>query len=407
MSADYHEFGMNMEGRGFSGSLNYRFGYQGSEKDNEVNSSKGTSYTTEFRQLDTRLGRWFSSDPVFQPWQSSYTSMDNNPINLTDVRGNVTGDEEESKSDDSTIEVDKGSKERGQLDNARLGGKFKGGKYTDKEGNEYSYKFRGKEIVYYKKIPKPADIKNEEEATETTETPEAPQDLAIYVAFPEMEVKVGKNDKSVINDLINEAPEFTQGALRSQKWPAGHAGVIVISGKTGEATYSDFGRYPGSTDGNGTTRINPNEMRLPDAKFNKKDGRLLNAREILNSLLASNTFPSKQYGHTLLYATSAGVNYESMMGFIESNGNQEYGFGDGQTYCAKFASDVITKGGGTMTSWDLQQLVDDAREIIKVKGFIKSIDDIKILVKRGPTGENIIKSIKNRNPELPSGRIKF
>ncbi len=65
----------------------YMFGYQGSEKDNEVNSSNGTSYTTEFRQLDTRLGRWFSSDPVFQPWQSSYTSMDNNPINLTDVRG--------------------------------------------------------------------------------------------------------------------------------------------------------------------------------------------------------------------------------------------------------------------------------------------------------------------------------
>ncbi len=92
MSADYHEFGMNMEGRGFSGSLNYRFGYQGSEKDNEVNSSNGTSYTTEFRQLDTRLGRWFSSDPVFQPWQSSYTSMDNNPVNLTDVLGDVTGD---------------------------------------------------------------------------------------------------------------------------------------------------------------------------------------------------------------------------------------------------------------------------------------------------------------------------
>ena len=92
MSADYHEFGMNMEGRGFSGSLNYRFGYQGSEKDNEVNSSNGSSYTTEFRQLDTRLGRWFSSDPVFQPWQSSYTSMDNNPVNLTDVLGDVAGD---------------------------------------------------------------------------------------------------------------------------------------------------------------------------------------------------------------------------------------------------------------------------------------------------------------------------
>ncbi len=103
MSADYHEFGQTMEGRGFVGSLNYRYGYQGSEKDNEVNSSNGTSYTTEFRQLDTRLGRWFSSDPVFQPWQSSYTSMDNNPINLTDVLGLLPdGDTNNNESENKT-----------------------------------------------------------------------------------------------------------------------------------------------------------------------------------------------------------------------------------------------------------------------------------------------------------------
>ncbi len=82
---------MEMAGRGFSGS--YRFGYQGSEKDNEV-SGEGNSYTTEFRQLDPRLGRWFSVDPVFQPWQSPYTSMDNNPIGLNDVSGLGTGDGE-------------------------------------------------------------------------------------------------------------------------------------------------------------------------------------------------------------------------------------------------------------------------------------------------------------------------
>ena len=80
---------MEMAGRGFSGS--YRFGYQGSEKDNEV-SGDGNSYTTEFRQLDPRLGRWFSVDPVFQPWQSPYTSMDNNPIGLNDVTGRKAGD---------------------------------------------------------------------------------------------------------------------------------------------------------------------------------------------------------------------------------------------------------------------------------------------------------------------------
>ena len=73
-----------MAGRGFSGS--YRFGYQGSEKDNEV-SGDGNSYTTEFRQLDPRLGRWFSVDPEFFPWQSPYTSMDNNPIRNVDRDG--------------------------------------------------------------------------------------------------------------------------------------------------------------------------------------------------------------------------------------------------------------------------------------------------------------------------------
>jgi RHS repeat-associated protein len=85
---------MEMAGRGFSGS--YRFGYQGSEKDNEV-SGDGNSYTTEFRQLDPRLGRWFSVDPVFQPWQSPYTSMDNNPIGLTDKKGDKTPKNKEDK----------------------------------------------------------------------------------------------------------------------------------------------------------------------------------------------------------------------------------------------------------------------------------------------------------------------
>ena len=84
-STDYSPFGVELDGRTVSVE-GYRFGYQGSEKDNEF-KGEGNSYTTEFRQLDPRLGRWLSMDPVIQPWQSSYCSMDNNPILLNDPLG--------------------------------------------------------------------------------------------------------------------------------------------------------------------------------------------------------------------------------------------------------------------------------------------------------------------------------
>ena len=90
-SKDYSPFGVELDGRTVSGG--YRFGYQGSEKDNEFKGD-GNSYTTEFRQLDPRLGRWLSVDPVIQPWQSSYCSMDDNPILRKDIRGDITDKEE-------------------------------------------------------------------------------------------------------------------------------------------------------------------------------------------------------------------------------------------------------------------------------------------------------------------------
>jgi RHS repeat-associated protein len=88
-STDYSPFGVLLSNRTLSksGVTDFvRFGYQGSEMDNELKDG-GNSYTTEYRQLDPRLGRWFSSDPVFQPHQSPYNSMDNNPIMLNDIFG--------------------------------------------------------------------------------------------------------------------------------------------------------------------------------------------------------------------------------------------------------------------------------------------------------------------------------
>jgi RHS repeat-associated protein len=90
-TADYSPFGVTLDMDGgrtqyLTTGKRYRFAYQGSEQDDEV-KGEGNSYTTYFRQLDPRIGRWFSLDPVVQPWQSPYCSMDDNPIVYNDQLG--------------------------------------------------------------------------------------------------------------------------------------------------------------------------------------------------------------------------------------------------------------------------------------------------------------------------------
>lgn len=85
---NYYPYGSLLPGRHGQGG-NYRYGYQGSEKDDEV-KGEGNSYTTKFRQLDTRIGRWLSIDPKYDHSMSPYNSMDNNPIAYNDPFGLYT-----------------------------------------------------------------------------------------------------------------------------------------------------------------------------------------------------------------------------------------------------------------------------------------------------------------------------
>ena len=87
-SSDYYPYGMIMPGRNEQDS-EYRYGYQGSEMDDEVKGQRGTSYTTHFRQLDPRIGRWLSYDPKATAWESPYVSMGNNPILNNDPLGDT------------------------------------------------------------------------------------------------------------------------------------------------------------------------------------------------------------------------------------------------------------------------------------------------------------------------------
>ena len=90
--------------KGFSFSLEkscaglYRYGFGGQEMDNEINGVTGSSYTAEFWQYDSRLGRRWNRDPITYPWQSTYAVFNNNPIVYTDPLG-LFGTRKEGRKD--------------------------------------------------------------------------------------------------------------------------------------------------------------------------------------------------------------------------------------------------------------------------------------------------------------------
>jgi hypothetical protein len=83
--ADYYPFGYPMPDRA-KYLESYRFGFNGQESDNEVYGDK-QSYTADFWQYDTRLGRRWNIDPKGNPWESPYSTFAGNPVLFKDVLG--------------------------------------------------------------------------------------------------------------------------------------------------------------------------------------------------------------------------------------------------------------------------------------------------------------------------------
>lgn len=95
----------------------HRYGYQGSEQDNEI-SGTGNSYTSYFRQLDTRILRWWGIDPKTSsmPWQSPYNSMDGNPVLYNDIFGDDVEISYEEKGENKTLNYEIGQEYAGDND---------------------------------------------------------------------------------------------------------------------------------------------------------------------------------------------------------------------------------------------------------------------------------------------------
>ncbi|MGV3609448.1 MAG: polymorphic toxin-type HINT domain-containing protein, partial [Fluviicola sp.] len=87
MTSDYYPYGYQMPGR-HTNDPNYRFGYNGMEKNAEM-YGEGNEYSTEFRQYDPRLGRWMSLDPLMAkyPSMSPYVAFNDNPVFFIDPLG--------------------------------------------------------------------------------------------------------------------------------------------------------------------------------------------------------------------------------------------------------------------------------------------------------------------------------
>lgn len=89
---DYYPFGAPMRTWNSDTTDNYRFGFNGKEKDNEV-SGDGNAYDFGARIYDSRLGRWMSVDPFFNHQRmidkSPYSMAFNNPIVFIDRDGNI------------------------------------------------------------------------------------------------------------------------------------------------------------------------------------------------------------------------------------------------------------------------------------------------------------------------------
>ncbi|WP_207513814.1 EndoU domain-containing protein [Longitalea luteola] len=80
---DYYPFGMLQPGRSYNAG-GYRFGFNGQEMNNDV-KGLGSSYSSQFWEYDSRLGRRWNIDPIYK--NSPYEVFGGNPIAFSDPSG--------------------------------------------------------------------------------------------------------------------------------------------------------------------------------------------------------------------------------------------------------------------------------------------------------------------------------
>ena len=86
--SDYFPFGMMMPGRNDPGTNDYRYSFQGQEKDDEIKGN-GNSINYKYRMHDPRVGRFFAVDPLEKgyPYYTPYSFSGNVLIHAIELEG--------------------------------------------------------------------------------------------------------------------------------------------------------------------------------------------------------------------------------------------------------------------------------------------------------------------------------
>ena len=99
--SDYYAFGWEMPGRTSVSSPEYRYAFNGKEKDSEWGGS--AVYDYGFRIYDSRLGKFLSIDPLSPdyPWFTPYQYAGNKPIRYIDLDGLEEADPQQIAADNT------------------------------------------------------------------------------------------------------------------------------------------------------------------------------------------------------------------------------------------------------------------------------------------------------------------
>lgn len=92
-ATDYYSFGMSMPGRNSKTDKNYRYGFNGAERDDEVRDEDGAYNFTGRSIYDPRLARFVSVDPLWRSFfaVSPYSFGNNSPVFFSDQSGEQPG----------------------------------------------------------------------------------------------------------------------------------------------------------------------------------------------------------------------------------------------------------------------------------------------------------------------------